>query len=95
MHQENIIRRPLVTEKGTSLRALGNQYIFEVERQATKHQIKDAVQKMFKVQVEQVRTLNIRGKVKRVGRNVGKRPNWKKAYVTLKEGSTIEFFEGV
>ena len=95
MHHETIIRRPLITEKGTQLRETGNQYVFEVDRLASKHQIKEAVQKLFKVQVDQVKTLNIRGKVKRVGRSLGKRPNWKKAYVTLKAGSTIEFFEGV
>lgn len=95
MHRETIIRRPLITEKGTQLRETANQYVFEVDRTASKHQIKEAVQKLFKVQVDQVKTLNIRGKVKRVGRSVGKRPNWKKAYVTLKAGSTIEFFEGV
>ncbi len=95
MQIENVISRPLITEKGTQLREAGNQYIFEVDRRATKNQVKEAVQKLFKVQVNQVRTLNIRGKLKRVGKSIGKRSNWKKAYITLKPGSTIEFFEGV
>ncbi|MDX1387144.1 MAG: 50S ribosomal protein L23 [bacterium] len=95
MEREGIIRRPLITEKGTWLRETTGKYVFEVDKRASKHEIKDAVEKLFKVKVEGVQTLNLRGKVKRIGRNVGKRSNWKKAYVTLKEGSTIEFFEGV
>lgn len=95
METHQIIRRPLITEKGTLTRELSGQYLFEVDKKANKAQIKGAVEKLFSVTVEQVRTLNIRGKIKRVGRNTGKRPNWKKAYVKLKAGSTIEFFEGV
>ncbi|HCU24038.1 MAG TPA: 50S ribosomal protein L23, partial [Deltaproteobacteria bacterium] len=57
--------------------------------------IKGAVEKLFSVHVEDVKTLNVRGKIKRVGQNIGKRSNWKKAYVTLREGEKIEFFEGV
>lgn len=85
----------MITEKGSFARDALGKYIFEVDVKATKHQIKGAVEKLFNVHVERVHSLNIRGKMKRVGRNVGKRPNWKKAYVTLKEGEKIEFFEGV
>ena len=95
MEMHEIIRRPLITEKGTQLRELQNQYLFEVDQRASKHQIKGAVEKLFKVHVEDVKTLVVRGKIKRVGRSIGKRSNWKKAYVTLKEGEKIEFFEGV
>lgn len=95
MFTYEVIRKPLVTEKGTMLRGLYGQYLFEVNRRASKTQIKDAVEKLFSVQVQDVRTLIVHGKVKRVGRSIGKRSSWKKAYVTLKEGSTIEFFEGV
>jgi len=90
-----IIRRPLVTEKGTQLRELQGQYLFEVDHRANKYQIKGAVEKLFNVHVEDVKTLNIRGKIKRVGRGIGKKSNWKKAYITLREGEKIEFFEGV
>jgi len=95
MEMHEIIRRPLITEKGTQLRELQNQYLFEVDQRASKHQIKGAVEQLFKVHVEDVKTLVVRGKIKRVGRSIGKRSNWKKAYVTLKEGEKIEFFEGV
>ncbi len=95
MEQHQIIRRPLITEKGTLLRDTLQQYIFEVDPHANKNQIKGAVEKLFNVHVVDVKTLNTRGKYKRVGTNVGKRSNWKKAYVTLKEGEKIEFFEGI
>lgn len=95
METHQIIRRPLVTEKGTQLRELQQQYLFEVDHRASKHQIKGAVEKLFNVHVEDVKTLNVRGKIKRVGASIGRRSNWKKAYVTLKQGEKIEFFEGV
>ncbi len=95
MNHERIIRRPLITEKGTVLREALRQYLFEVDQKATKRQIKGAVEALFKVHVEDVKTLRVRGKVKRVGRGTGKRPNWKKAFVTIKAGEKIEFFEGV
>lgn len=93
LHQ--IIKRPLVTEKSMILRDTGNQYAFVVESKANKHQIRTAVEKLFKVHVADIKTAIVRGKIKRVGRNSGKRPNWKKALVTLKEGEKIELFEGV
>ncbi len=90
-----IIRRPVVTEKSTLLKEASNQVVFEVSRKASKPAIKLAVEKAFNVKVENVNTLVVRGKVKAMGRHVGKRPNWKKAIVTLKEGHSIEMAEGV
>jgi len=90
-----IIRRPLITEKSTIQKEMNNQLAFEVDRRANKIEIKKAVEKIFKVQVEDVRTQNYQGKIKRLGRNMGRRRHWKKAIVTLKPGQKIEFFEGV
>ncbi len=88
-----VIRRPVVTEKSTDLKETGNVIAFEVNRRATKPEIKAAVEKLFKVKVKRVRTINVLGKHVTLGRNRGKRSNWKKALVTLAQGSTIEFFE--
>ena len=90
-----IIRRPVITEKGTELKDHANQYLFEVARDANKIEIKHAIESLFRVKVLQVRTFAVKGKEKRVGRFVGRTPNWKKAVATLKEGDSIEFFEGV
>lgn len=92
---EVIIRPLIMTEKGETLREEQNKVLFEVAMKANKPQIKAAVEKLFNVGVVDVNTLVIRGKVSRLGRRMGKRPNWKKAVVTLREGDTIEFFEGV
>ena len=107
---EEIIKRPLLTEKGTLLKETGgqsgaggevdpetlkSQLLFEVARDANKIEIRGAVQSLFNVTVTGVRTLVVRGKAKRVGRFSGRRPSWKKAFVTLKPGDNIEFFEGV
>lgn len=89
-----IIRRALLTEKGTDLKDRANQYLFEVARNANKIEIKRAVESLFRVSVLSVRTLSVKGKKKRVGRLVGRTPGWKKAVATLKEGDNIEFFEG-
>jgi len=89
-----IIRRPLVTEKSTQQKEANNQYAFEVHPKANKIEIQSAVERLFKVKVSQVRTCSVMGKVKRLGRKYGKRPDWKKAIVTLKEGNRIDFFEG-
>jgi large subunit ribosomal protein L23 len=89
-----IIRRPLVTEKSTQQKEKSNQYAFEVDPKANKIEIQSAVERLFKVKVFQVRTVRVLGKVKRLGRKYGKRPDWKKAIVTLKEGDRIDFFEG-
>jgi large subunit ribosomal protein L23 len=89
-----IIRRPLVTEKSTQQKEKNNQYAFEVDPKANKIEIQSAVERLFKVKVFQVHTCSVLGKVKRLGRKYGKRPDWKKAIVTLKEGDRIDFFEG-
>ena len=91
---QSIIIRPLITEKTTQQKDDYHQYVFEVHRDANKIEIKSAVEQLFKVRVLNVRTINVLGKVKRLGRKYGKRPDWKKAIVTLKEGDRIEFFEG-
>jgi large subunit ribosomal protein L23 len=91
---QKIIRKPLITEKSTRQKEESRQYIFEVKRDANKIEIQSAVERLFKVKVLQVRTSNVLGKVKRLGRRYGKRPDWKKAIITLKEGDRIDFFEG-
>ena len=97
MNANQIIRRPLVTEKSTFLREEGTNIIaFEVDPKANKIQVKDAVEQLFKVKVDDVRLFNVRGKVKRMGRYAGKRRDWRKAYVRLKEGEKApDFIEGV
>ena len=95
MTPQEIIVRPVITEKSADLQEYDNQYVFEVARQANKIEIRAAIQSLFKVTVTDVRTLVVRGKHKRVGRFMGQRPSWKKAFVTLKAGDTISFFEGV
>ena len=105
---EMIIKRPLLTEKGTRLKDTGgqggeeldpetlkSQLLFEVARDANKVEIRAAVEKLWNVDVVAVRTSVVRGKEKRMGRFVGKRSNWKKAIVTIAAGQTVEFFEGV
>jgi len=96
MNANQIIRRPLVTEKSTILREEGNVIAFEVDNKANKIQVKNAIEELFKVKVEEVRLFNVRGKMKRMGRFVGKRRDWRKAYVRLKDGEKApEFIEGV
>jgi large subunit ribosomal protein L23 len=90
-----VILRPLLTEKNAIMKEKENRVAFEVARGANKLEIKRAVEEAFKVSVEAVNVVNVKGKVKRLGRNLGKRRDWKKAVITLKEGNTIEFFEGV
>jgi large subunit ribosomal protein L23 len=94
MNLHDVIKGPLITEKLDKAREKTRQYSFIVDIDANKHEISAAVTAMFKVTVEDVRTAVQRGKVKRVGRSMGKRPNFKKAFVTLKEGDKIELFEG-
>ncbi|HMK33549.1 MAG TPA: 50S ribosomal protein L23 [Desulfomonilaceae bacterium] len=95
MDHYTIIRRPIVTEKGSTLKDDNNQLIFEVNLDSNKSEIKKAIEKLFKVTVLSVRTQNRMGKRKRLGRSIGRRRNWKKAIVTLKEGDRVDFFEGV
>lgn len=89
----DVIKKPLVTEKTATEKDAHNVVAFVVNRDANKIEIKQSVEKLFKVDVAAVKTVNVAGKTKRVGKNLGKRSNWKKAYVTLKEGSNIDFFE--
>ena len=92
MNAFEIIKSPVVTERSTMLKERFNQYVFKVKPEATKAQIKDAVKKMFKVEVDSVRTANFFGKSRRLaaGRPEGRRPDWKKAIVTLKKGQAIK-----
>lgn len=95
MQLELIIKRPLIlTEKGSLLREKQNKYLFEVHPGANKIEIKNAVETLFQVAVIDVNTLIMRGKMKRMGRGRAKTRNWKKAIVTLKDGESIDFFEG-
>jgi large subunit ribosomal protein L23 len=93
-HYSDIIEAPLITEKGTLVNELGNQVLFRVKPTANKVEIARAVEAFFKVKVVKVHTVRVLGKKRRVGRVIGQRPTWKKAYVTLAEGQRIDFFEG-
>ena len=97
MNANQIIRRPLVTEKSTMMRDAGDNILaFEVDVKANKIQVKSAIEELFKVKVEEVRLFNVRGKIKRMGRYQGKRRDWRKAYVRLKAGEKApDFIEGV
>ncbi|NLI12146.1 50S ribosomal protein L23 [Pelotomaculum propionicicum] len=90
----DVLKRPVVTEKSTSL-LQDNKYTFVVDPRANKTEIKQAVEKIFKVKVEKVNTMNVKGKIKRVRRIPGRTPDTKKAIVTLKKGDKIEIFEGM
>jgi large subunit ribosomal protein L23 len=91
----SIIRKVLITEKGTELRETLRQYYFEVARDANKIEIKRAVEAVFHVKVDSVQTMQLQGKLKRQGRAVGRRNDWKKAIVTLKPDQKIELFEQI
>lgn len=86
----NIISAPIISEKSSNVADQSNQFVFKVQKSATKLQIKNAVELMFAVKVESVRVLNVKGKIKRFGRTLGKRSDWKKAYVKLQSGHNIE-----
>lgn len=94
MEARNLIKRPIITEKTTRMMEQ-NKYCFMVDPHANKTQIKSAVEEIFKVKVKSVNTLNLLGKIKKMGRYEGRRPSWKRAIVTLEKGNRIEFFEGV
>ncbi|MDZ4719515.1 MAG: 50S ribosomal protein L23 [Roseiflexaceae bacterium] len=94
MNPHQIIIRPLITEKNTNLMQL-NKYSFEVDRSANKTQIKRAIESLFSVRVTAVHTMNVRGKMRRRGKDFGYTADWKKAVVTLASGDQIELFEGV
>jgi len=89
-----VIKRPLITEKATILKERENKVAFVVDQGANKAEIKEAVERLLKVKVLKVNISTMKGKIRRIGRNVGKRPDWKKAVVTLRPGDRIEFFEG-
>ncbi len=90
-----IIKKPLITEKATKQKEQANQLTFEVDRRANKILVRNAVENIFKVKVLSVTVTNVKGKKRTVGRNVGRKPDWKKAIVRLAPGENIEFFEGV
>jgi large subunit ribosomal protein L23 len=90
-----IIKRPLITEKATKQKEQVNQLTLEVDRHANKILVRNAIENIFKVKVLSVTVINVKGKKRMVGRNVGRKPDWKKAIVRLAPGENIEFFEGV
>jgi large subunit ribosomal protein L23 len=92
MKTQDILIRPIITERATTMKERQNKVAFEVQKEASKHQIKGAVETIYGVGVTDVRTMIVHGKLKRRGRSIGKRPNWKKALVTLKQGDNIDFF---
>lgn len=97
MNQERIMKvllGPHVTEKAAITGEASNQYVFQVATDATKPEIKKAVETLFEVEVDAVRVSNMKGKVKRFGQQMGRRKDWKKAYVRVKEGQTIDFMGG-
>jgi len=94
-NMKNIIRKPIITEKATWLKDDSNKYVFEVEKNCNRIEIKKAVEELFGVTVESVKTYSTHGKIRSRGRFSGKRPDRKRAIVQLKQGDSIEFFEGV
>ena len=93
MNIYSVIKKPLITEKTSLAGEATNTVAVVVDKNANKIEIKQAVESLFNVKVDSVRTVNVAGKVKRFGRNFGKHSNWKKAYVTLQQGQTLDFFE--
>ena len=91
----DIVIKPIVSEKSMSLITDNNTYTFEVACDANKIQIRNAIEEIFGVTVKNVNTMNMKGKKRRLGRNEGKRPDWKKAYIKLAEGDSIEVIEGL
>lgn len=95
MNRYDVIKKPLNTEKTTIQKEVANQVSFEVDQRANRIEIGNSVEEVFKVKVAGVRTMKVKGKIKRRGRTLGKRKDWKKAIVTLMPGERIEFFDGV
>lgn len=95
MDLHKIIKRPLITEKANIHKEQSNQIALEVDRRANKIEIRRAVEILLKTEVLEVKTMNVEGKKRRVGRNVGRKPSWKKAIVRLAPGKRVEFFEGM
>jgi len=94
MNQYEIVLRPIVTEKSSLAKETGNQYVFEVARDANKIEIAKAVERLFKVKVLTVRVMNMEGKKRRLGKFAGKRSDWRKAIVKISPKDKISFFEG-
>ena len=95
MHLEQVLVKPLLTEKSSIETEKTNRYVFKVLKKANKYQIKDAVETMFDVKVVDVRTAILPGKVKKAGRHTKKTSSWKKAYVKVQDGQSIELFQGI
>lgn len=95
MDPHTVIRMPLLSEKGDRLKEKQNKIILSVDTRANKTQVKAAIEAIFNVKVVDVNMMNVKGKVKRIGMRKGKRPDWKKAVVTIAEGSKVDFIEGV
>ena len=95
MHIEEVLIKPLLTEKSSIVTENANRYVFQVQRKANKYQIKDAVEKMFDVKVTNVKTAVLPGKVKRAGKLTKKAASWKKAYVQIQEGQKLELYKGL
>jgi len=93
MNLTDIVKGPIITEKLDKAREHYHHYSFLVAREANKTEIRHAIEKLFKVNVTEVRTAIVRGKTKHVGKTIGKRPNWKRAVISLKEGQSIDLFE--
>ncbi|MCL4456933.1 MAG: 50S ribosomal protein L23 [Nitrospirae bacterium] len=91
----DVIKKPLFTEKGMDIKERENKVLIEVDSGSNKHEIKKAVEDIFKVKVEKVATINEKGKMKKFGKSVGRTPDRKKAVITLKEGEKLDFIEGV
>ncbi len=91
----DVIKKPLFTEKNIDLKEKENKVVIEVDVNSNKHEIKEAVEKIFKVKVEKVATLRVKGKEKKFGRSIGRKPLRKKAIITLKRGEKLDFIEGV
>ncbi len=87
----SVLKAPIISEKSTNAAEADRRFVFKVQKQATKLQVKKAVELMFDVEVDSVQVLNVKGKKKRFGRTLGKRSDWKKAYVKLKPGNDIDF----
>lgn len=95
MHLYEVLKRPILTEKSNYQADALHRYTFEVDRRANKHQVREAVETIFKVSVLDVNMMTVRGKQRRLGRRIGRTSDWKKAIVTLAPGQSISFFEGV
>lgn len=95
MNIYKIVKCPIITEKSTLAKDEANQFFFEVDRKANKIEIASAVEKLFKVKVTNVCTMNMHGKKKRVGKILGKKSDWKKAVITLAPGNSIKVYEGI